>query len=644
MAVYSDSFVGNGAGLTNITAAQVGAVATNAPRYLAALTNESDTLSTVLSRGNNASSQSAILAAVMGNGWEITTNGIAVFGSGMSPSNVNSSARGSRQAGSNTGSMSIGVGSGGAQQNVQNKGSCTIGLASDGAQQNGALAVGSAATNDGVGAIQLFDLTAGQVALTTSTGEGSILLGAGTASNQYAIVAGDGQVSHGDGSITAGGGFFGNGAGLTNITAAQVGAIATNDAKYLASLTNAWQNPASSTNWTWTKTATEVTLTGYTGTANVFIPDMLDGLPVTVLGEALRGSTVITNVSGGVNINTLSAYAFSNCTALTTVSLPNAVTIGNYAFYTCTNLTSVSLPSATTIGIYTFNSCTALTSVSLPRATTVGNNALASCAALTSVSLPNVTTTGNNTFNSCTALTSVSLPSATTIGAASFSSCTNLTSASLPNVTVVGASAFSGCLSLNSVYFAQNAPTPAGNVYLLSTNATNYVTNPTATGWGTTWNGRPVVRMAAYSDSFVGNGAGLTNITAEQVGAATTSAVSFAAAPACYQITLTNTSALSWTNTWMPTSKVSRVTLTSTGTVTFVWNWPTQQDAGMRFALDRTGMPSVVFPAGAIYLTNGIYGTSAPVLGRSNYVSVIHDDNTYQIMVIPNTLGNWGTP
>jgi hypothetical protein len=143
---------------------------------------------------------------------------------------------------------------------------------------------------------------------------------------------------------------------------------------------------------------------------------------------------------------------------------------------------------------------------------------------------------------------------------------------------------------------------------------------------------------------FFGNGAGLTNITAAQVGAATTSAVSFAAAPACYQLTLTNTSALSWTNTWMPTSKVSRVTLTSTGTVTFVWNWPTQQDAGMRFALDRTGMPSVVFPAGAIYLTNGIYGTSAPVLGKSNYVSVIHDDNAYQIMVITNTLGTWGTP
>jgi hypothetical protein len=64
----------------------------------------------------------------------------------------------------------------------------------------------------------------------------------------------------------------------------------------------------------------------------------------------------------------------------------------------------------------------------------------------------------------------------------------------------------------------------------------------------------------------------------------------------------------------------------------------------MRFALDMTGMPSIVFPAGAIYLTNGIYGTTAPTLGKSNYVSVIHDCNSYQVFVITNTIGTWGTP
>jgi hypothetical protein len=382
-------------------------------------------------------------------------------------------------------------------------------------------------------------------------------------------------------------------ASITNLIATTV---TTNDARYLS----AWQNPANAANWTWTSDGTNITLTGYTGPNDVVIPDMLDGLPVTGFGTIFQDSPVITSVSGGANIKTVSGLAFDSCFSLTSVSLPNATTIGSYAISTCTDLTSVNLPNATTIGNYAFANCTALTSVSLPNATTIGNYAFYSCIVLSSVSLPDALTIGNH--------------------------------------------ALSVCSSLTSVYFAQNAPAQATNVYLSSPNATNYVTSPIATGWDTTWNGRPVVRMAVYSDSFVGNGSGLTNITAAQVGAATTSAVSFAAAPACYQITLTNTSALSWTNTWMPTSKVSRVTLTSTGTTTFVWNWPTQQDAGMRFALDMTGTPSVVFPAGAIYLTNGIYGTSAPVLGRSNYVSVIHDDNTYQIMVITNTLGTWGTP
>jgi hypothetical protein len=49
-------------------------------------------------------------------------------------------------------------------------------------------------------------------------------MGAGTASNRYSIVAGDGQESHGDGSITAGGGFYGDISGTTGLTPAQVAA------------------------------------------------------------------------------------------------------------------------------------------------------------------------------------------------------------------------------------------------------------------------------------------------------------------------------------------------------------------------------------------------------------------------------------
>lgn len=221
-------------------------------------------------------------------------------------------------------------------------------------------------------------------------------------------------------------------------------------------LTNAWQNPVSATDWTWTSDGTQITLTGYTGPNDVIVPDRLDGLPVTGFGTIfspdLAGSA-ITSISGGANVTTIVDMAFFNCAAMTSVSLPNATTIGNNAFFQCSALTSVILPNATTIEGSAFFVCDALTYVSLPNATTIGDGA----------------------FFSCTALT--------------------------------------------SVYFGQNAPAEAADVYLNTPNVTNYITSPTATGWTNSWNGRPVVRLPVYADNFYGSGTGITGLTAAQVGA-----------------------------------------------------------------------------------------------------------------------------
>jgi hypothetical protein len=91
----------------------------------------------------------------------------------------------------------------------------SIDASAAGASQHGRVVAGydiaaipSTATNSGIGAMQLFDLTEGQQALTTDGGSASVLLGAGISSNKNAIVAGDGAVSHGDASITAAGGLY----------------------------------------------------------------------------------------------------------------------------------------------------------------------------------------------------------------------------------------------------------------------------------------------------------------------------------------------------------------------------------------------------------------------------------------------------
>ena len=70
------------------------------------------------------------------------------------------------------------------------------------------------------------------------------------------------------------------------------------------------------------------------------IPDTINGLPVTSIG----------------------GWAFSYCTSLTNVTIPDSVTsIGNDAFAGCTSLTSVTIPdSVTSIGDWAFFECTGL--------------------------------------------------------------------------------------------------------------------------------------------------------------------------------------------------------------------------------------------------------------------------------------------
>ena len=64
--------------------------------------------------------------------------------------------------------------------------------------------------------------------------------------------------------------------------------------------------------------------------------------------------------------------AFSDCSGLTSISIPNSVTsIGESAFDSCSGLTSISIPnSVTSIGEGAFNSCSGLTSITIPNSVT----------------------------------------------------------------------------------------------------------------------------------------------------------------------------------------------------------------------------------------------------------------------------------
>ena len=150
-------------------------------------------------------------------------------------------------------------------------------------------------------------------------------------------------------------------------------------------------------------------------------------------------------------------YAFSECSGLTSVTIPNSVTsIGERAFSYCYGLTSVTIPnSVTSIGDYAFYECRGLTSVTIPNSvTSIGKGAFSGCKGLTSIEIPNsVTSIGYDAFWSCSGLTSVTIGnSVTSIGDYAFTYCSGLTSIEIPSsVTSIGDYAFSGCSGLASV-------------------------------------------------------------------------------------------------------------------------------------------------------------------------------------------------
>lgn len=90
-------------------------------------------------------------------------------------------------------------------------------------------------------------------------------------------------------------------------------------------------------------------------------------------------------------------------------TVPEDVTdIGAYAFQDCSGLTSVIIPgSVTGIGDYAFQGCTRLTTANIPQGVTaIGKRAFEKCSDLISVSIPNsVTTVGSVPFNACTNIT-----------------------------------------------------------------------------------------------------------------------------------------------------------------------------------------------------------------------------------------------
>ena len=205
--------------------------------------------------------------------------------------------------------------------------------------------------------------------------------------------------------------------------------------------------------------ADHVEITDYTGDATeVVIPSKIKRIPVTVIGEsAFSNCSDLTDIVIPDSVTSIGGNAFSSCSSLTSIALPSAITsIGESTFYGCTSLTSIEIPgSVTSIGEYAFRGCSGLTDIEIPDSVTcIGGGAFFECSGLTGIDLPDsITSINNYLFYECTSLTDIEIPDGVTqIGHLSFHNCYNLTSIDLPDsITVINGDAFWDCSSLTSI-------------------------------------------------------------------------------------------------------------------------------------------------------------------------------------------------
>ncbi|MCK6501138.1 MAG: leucine-rich repeat domain-containing protein, partial [Nitrospira sp.] len=187
---------------------------------------------------------------------------------------------------------------------------------------------------------------------------------------------------------------------------------------------------------------------------------------------------------------------------LSTVSLPDSMrSIGDSAFSDCTVLTHVAIPeSVLRIGDWAFSS-TGLKTLTIPSSVThVGDAAFRNCFALTNVTLVRgISRIAGAAFRDCPRLNNVTIPdSVIRIEDWAFYGCTSLSQVCIPeSVTHIGGWAFADCNALRAVYFMGNAPADSqrrvfGDGLLNRTPSKasiHYL--PGTRGWGSTFSDRP---------------------------------------------------------------------------------------------------------------------------------------------------------
>lgn len=212
-----------------------------------------------------------------------------------------------------------------------------------------------------------------------------------------------------------------------------------------------------------------------TATGDIVIPDTYRTLPVTAIGKnAFFNKSDVYTVTFGENTNveSIGAFAFGNCSYLTSVNLPAGLTsIGENAFASCRLLDgALVIPDGIeVIPKSAFAYCGSIDSLILGTGVKrIEQLAFTACTSLKEVTLPDsVEYVGEYAFSLCSALDTLSLGSGLeTIDKYAFSSLHSLAGVSVPDsVSVIEEGAFYDCTTLASVTLGDGIASIGGGAF-----------------------------------------------------------------------------------------------------------------------------------------------------------------------------------
>ncbi len=247
---------------------------------------------------------------------------------------------------------------------------------------------------------------------------------------------------------------------------------------------------------------------GCTALTEITIPSSV----TKIRGDAFKGCTALKKISIPDSVVEIGEDAFAGCTSLSYNTYSNAKYLGNtsnpYVVLIAANNTNISScdlhKNTKVIGSYAFSRCTALTDIIIPDSVTqIGRGAFIGCSLLTKVTIGDgVTKIDSNAFNDCSSLAEVTIgDSVTEIGSYAFSECTSLKEVVLPDsVSSILLYAFIDCTALKNISVGNGITTIAGGAFSGCTSL-SYNTYNNAKYLGNTSN--PYVALVAASNADI---------------------------------------------------------------------------------------------------------------------------------------------